>query len=153
MRHTSCPVSPIPAHAFFEQAVLQGEVGHDLLQGAGFATRLLHLVRGRLAGGVAGQPPLAGVEEVLRPAIADRGGDALAPTQLGDAVLAAQALQHDADLLLGRELAARGPPDILEGGFRRRLGRPGCRLHLRSVRLRWTKHPPFVNGPDLSHEC
>jgi hypothetical protein len=29
-----------------------------------------------------------------------------APAQLGDAVLAAQAFQHDADLLLGREVPA-----------------------------------------------
>jgi hypothetical protein len=74
------PGLPHPRACFFEQAVLQGEVGHDLLQGAGFAAQLLHLVRGRLAGGVASQPALAGVEEVLRPAIIDRGGDALAPT-------------------------------------------------------------------------
>ena len=35
MRGISCLVSPIPGHAFFEQTVFEGEVGHDLLQGAG----------------------------------------------------------------------------------------------------------------------
>src|SRR6516162_9140335 len=33
MQDISCLVLPIPAHAFFKQAVLQGEIGHDLLQG------------------------------------------------------------------------------------------------------------------------
>ena len=32
MQDISCLVLPIPAHAFFKQAVLQGEIGHDLLQ-------------------------------------------------------------------------------------------------------------------------
>src|SRR4028118_1544881 len=46
-RGTSCVVAPSPAHAFFEQAVLDREVGHNLLQGAGLAAQLLHLVRCR----------------------------------------------------------------------------------------------------------
>ena len=41
----SCLVLPIPAHAFFKQAVLQGEIGHDLLQGGRLATKVLHLTR------------------------------------------------------------------------------------------------------------
>ena len=32
MRNISCLVSPIPDHAFFEQAVFEGEIGHDLFQ-------------------------------------------------------------------------------------------------------------------------
>src|SRR5215471_21683994 len=36
MQDISCLVFPIPAHAFFKQAVLQGEIGHHLLQGGGF---------------------------------------------------------------------------------------------------------------------
>jgi hypothetical protein len=36
----------------------------------------------------------------------------------------AQALQHDADLLLGRELAARGAPDVLHDALRRRFAGP-----------------------------
>src|SRR5690606_19167535 len=34
------------------------------------------------------------------------------PAELGDAVLATQAFQHDADLLLGREVPPRGAPDV-----------------------------------------
>jgi hypothetical protein len=33
MRDISCFVSPIPDHAFFEQAVFEREVGDDFLQG------------------------------------------------------------------------------------------------------------------------
>jgi hypothetical protein len=40
MQDTSCLVLPIPAHAFFKQAVLQGEIGYHLLQGGGLATKV-----------------------------------------------------------------------------------------------------------------
>ena len=39
---------------FFEQAVLEREVSHDLLERAGFAAELFHFIRGRSPGGVAG---------------------------------------------------------------------------------------------------
>ena len=68
---------------------------------------------------------------------ADVLADPLAPAELSDAVLAAQALQHDADLLLGREPAPGGAPDVLQGGLGRGLRPwPGCLSHLRSLRLR-----------------
>src|SRR3954453_17057424 len=102
MRGISCRLSPIPDHAFFEQAVLEGQVGHDLLQGGGLPTQVLHLVRRGSPRRVAGEPLLARLEEVLRPAIIHRRGDALAAAQLRDALLTPQALEHDADLLLGR---------------------------------------------------
>src|SRR6476659_2027223 len=69
MQDISCLVLPIPTHAFFKQAVLQGEIGHDLLQGGGLATKVLHLARRRGAGRVARQPALAGLQELLRPAV------------------------------------------------------------------------------------
>src|ERR671912_2489523 len=69
MRGISCRLSPIPDHAFFEQAVLEGQVGHDLLQGGGLPTQLLHLVRRGSPRRVAGEPLLARLKEVLRPAI------------------------------------------------------------------------------------
>jgi len=40
--------------------------------------------------------------------------DAFLATQLGDAVLAAQAVQHDPDLVLGRKVPPGRAPDILE---------------------------------------
>ena len=40
---------------------------------------------------VAGEPALAGLQELLRPTVIHALGDAFAPAQLGDDVLAAQA--------------------------------------------------------------
>src|SRR5215218_8841186 len=102
---------------FFERAVLEREVGDSLLQGAGFLAQRLDLVRRGGPGGVAGEPLLPGFQELLRPAVVHGRGDALAPAQLGDAVLAPQALEHDADLLLGREVAPRGAPDVFDDGL------------------------------------
>src|ERR1700758_3998658 len=101
MRSISCLVSPIPDHAFFEQSVFEGEVSDPLLQSLCLAAEILPLVGGRSARRVAGKPSLAGLKELLRPAIVHRRGDALAAAELGDALLAAKPFQHDADLLLG----------------------------------------------------
>src|SRR3954464_9524196 len=69
MRGISCRLSPIPDHAFFEQTVLKGQVGHDLLQGGGLPTQVLHLVRGGGPRRVASETLLAGLQELLRPAV------------------------------------------------------------------------------------
>jgi hypothetical protein len=53
---------------FFKQAVLQGEIGHDFLQGSGLTTKILDLAGRRGAGRVARQTTLAGFEEFLGPA-------------------------------------------------------------------------------------
>jgi hypothetical protein len=63
------PLANEAGHTFFEQAVLEGEVGDDLLQGLRLATKVPHLVRSRSPRRVAGEPPLAGLKELLRPAI------------------------------------------------------------------------------------
>src|SRR6204780_2175348 len=42
MQDTSCLVLPIPAHTFFKQTVLQGQIGHHLLQCGGLTTKILH---------------------------------------------------------------------------------------------------------------
>src|SRR5262249_21583296 len=130
------PRPPHPRSCFFEQAVLQGEVGHNLLQGSSATTEILHLAGGRGTRRVARQPALAGLEELLGPAIVHRGGDALTAAQLGDILLAAQSFQNDADFLFRRILAARLTPDVLQHLFCRRFTRPGFLLHLRSLRLR-----------------
>jgi len=75
--------------------VFEGEIGHNLLQRLRFPTK----VRGHGAHCVAGESPLAGLEELFRPAIVHRRGDALAAAELGDALLPAQPFQDDADLL------------------------------------------------------
>src|SRR6516225_1594004 len=93
----------LPHHrsCFFEQSVFEGEVGDDLLQGLCLPAEILHLVGGRSARRVTGKPSLAGLQELLRPAIVHRRGDALAATEFGNALLAAEPFQHDANLLLG----------------------------------------------------
>ena len=94
-------VSPIPGHAFFEQTQLEGLLGDDLFQFLRFATEVLHVagVGGPL--GVAGQAALAGFEEFLRPAVVEAFGDPFPTAEFGDRDFAAQAVEDDADLLLG----------------------------------------------------
>src|SRR3712207_1763290 len=128
------PRPPQPRSCFFEQPVLQGEVRYDLLQRAGLSAQGPDLIGGRLPSGVPRQALLAGFQKLLGPAVVQVLADALTPAQLGDAVLAAQALQHDADLLFGRELPARGSADIAHDLFGRLFGRPGCLPHRRSSR-------------------
>src|SRR5690606_35794265 len=63
-------------------------------------------------------------------------GDPFLAAQLGNAVLAAQAFQHDPDLVFGREVPTRRTPDILHHPLRGSLGgrffQGGFGLHLRS---------------------
>src|SRR3546814_10044480 len=72
----------------------------------------------------------------LRPVVIQALCNAFLAAQLGDAVLAAQAIQHDADLVFGREVPAGCTPDVLHHPLRRGLGRRLCiggfGLHLRS---------------------
>ena len=57
MQDISCDdVLPIRDHAFFEQAVLEGDLGQCLLELAGFGTQRLDLIGRRLTSGVAGKP-------------------------------------------------------------------------------------------------
>src|SRR5262249_4371572 len=98
---------PQPQSRFFEQPVLQRQLGHHFLQRAGLPAQLLDLVRRRGLRRVAGQALLAPLQKFLRPTVIEVLHDPLAPAQLGDAVLAAQTSQHDADLFLCRKL----PPD------------------------------------------
>src|SRR3974377_1131740 len=104
MQDISCLVLPIPAHAFFKQAVLPGEIGTAFLQGGGLTTKVLYLAGRRSAGRVARQPSLAGLEKLLGPAVVHRGGDAFPAAKLRDVLLAAQSFQNNADLLFGRVL-------------------------------------------------
>src|SRR5690606_26883383 len=96
----------------------------------------MHFAGGRSAGGVSGEAPLAGLHELLRPGVIQALGDPFLAAQLGNAVLAAQAFQHDPDLVFGREVPTRRTPDILHyplsRGLRRRFLQGGFGLHLRS---------------------
>src|ERR1700726_1234634 len=134
MRSISCLVLPIPDHVFFEQTVFERQFSDDLLQCAGLAAQVLYLVRGCCAGRIAGEPLLPGLKEVFRPAVIQILDDPFTTAQLGDALLAAEAFQHNADLLFCRELPACRPPDVFHDLFRRLLHRPGFLSHLRSLK-------------------
>jgi hypothetical protein len=87
-------------HAFFEPAVLQHQFGHHRLQlGDGFP-HIGDLRRRRLTRGVTAQPLLAGLEQLLAPAIVEIRVETFAATQRRDALFASQPLQDDPDLLL-----------------------------------------------------
>ena len=68
MRHISFLVVPIRDYAFFEQAVFQGEVGHDFLQVTHLPAQVCDLAGSGLTLGIAGEPAPAGFKELLRPA-------------------------------------------------------------------------------------
>jgi hypothetical protein len=82
------------------------------------ASKVLDLVAGGSACGIAGEPPLAGFQELLRPAVVEALGNAFATAQLRDRVLAAQAVEDDADLLFGGVTLARRSADVLDDLFR-----------------------------------
>jgi hypothetical protein len=84
---------------FFEQSVLQRQIGDSLLQRAGLTAQVLDFTGRRSSGRVACQPPLAGFQAFLRPGVVEALGDPLFAAQLGDAVLAAKAIQHNPDLV------------------------------------------------------
>ncbi len=104
---------PHPLSCFFKQTVLQRQIGNALLQGAGFTAQILHLVGGGGTGGVTGQPALARLHELFGSGVIQAMGDALLAAQFGDAVLAAQAIEHDPDLVFRREMPTGRTSDIL----------------------------------------
>src|SRR5450759_1163515 len=85
---------PHLGNAFFQQTVFEDQAGHGLLESAGLPAQILDLAGRRGPSRVAGKPPLAGFQKLLRPARVQRRGDAFSPA----ALLAAQAFQHDAYL-------------------------------------------------------
>jgi hypothetical protein len=105
-------VSPIPDHAFFEQPQFERLLGDDFLQVLRLAPKLLDLIGRRSPRRVAGEPALAGLQELLGPRVIHALGDAFAPAKLGDRALAAQAIEHNADLLFGRVVLPGCPPDV-----------------------------------------
>src|SRR5262249_45934062 len=128
----SCAALPSPNRVFLEQPVLQRQLGHHFLQRAGLPPQLLDLVRRRCPRRVTGQALLASLQKFLRPAVIEVLHNPLAPAQLGDAVLAAQAGQHDPDLFFRRKLLPGGTACLLDNLLGRLLHRPGFLSHLRS---------------------
>jgi hypothetical protein len=102
---------------FFEHAVAERDLGHDFLELPILRAQSLHFVAGRFANGVTSQLLLARFEKVLAPAVVEVRGDAFTTTQFRDTLLASKALEHNADLLLGGELATRAATDLANCGF------------------------------------
>src|SRR5262249_17512836 len=90
-------------------------------------------VGGRGRGCIASQSLLPGLEKVFRPAVIEVLDDPLAAAELGDAVLAAQAFQYNADLVFRREVSPRRATDLLHDFSRRFFLRHGFLSHLRSM--------------------
>src|SRR5215468_12460734 len=119
---------PHPRERFFEQAVFDQELSQGLLELARLSFELLDLVRGGLTRRVAGEPFLARLQELLRPTVVQVLIDPFLAAQLSNAVLAAQAFQHDADLLFSGMMPACGSaniPDCLFSALRYALI-PAC---------------------------
>ena len=68
----------------------------------------------RSARRVSRQSTFARFEELLRPAVIHRSSYAFSAAELGDVLLAAQSLQHDADLFFRRIMPAGLTPNVLQ---------------------------------------
>jgi hypothetical protein len=78
-------------------------------------------------------------------------GYALAQAQFGEALLAAQSLQHEADLVLGRVMPPRGPADVTHHGLGEglaRFGRQGFLAHLQSFNVTMSQKSPIIQSPE-----
>src|SRR6266403_3723855 len=125
------PRLPHPRSCFFEKTQLERLLGNNLLQLSRLTTQILDLAARGRPRRIAGKPPLAGLQELLGPTVVKALGNPLAPAQFRNAVLAAQAIQHNADLLLCRVLLPRRPADVFHDPLGRHLGRLGFLSHLR----------------------
>src|SRR3954464_8264329 len=85
------------------------------------------------ARGITRQAALAGLQELLGPSVIEAFGYAFTPTQLGNAGLAPQTIQHDADLLFRRMPFAGCTADVLHDPLRRRFRTQGFLSHLHSL--------------------
>src|SRR3954454_4234305 len=125
---------PSPAMLFFSRRFSRvRSATTSFNERLGLTAQVLDLVGRCGTRRVAREPLFAGVEELLGPAVIHRRRDPLAAAELGDALLAAQALQHDADLLFSRKMPARRTPDVFDDLLCRRFYRLGFLSHLRSL--------------------
>jgi len=126
--------TPISQYAFFEQPVLQQQIGQQFFELPPLRTQVVNFVPARFPRGVARQALLTRLEELLGPAIVEVLVDPLLAAQLGHAVFATQTRDHDPNLVLGREVPPGRMPDVsyrLLCCFRIRLD---LRSHRRSFR-------------------
>jgi hypothetical protein len=84
-----------------EYAILEHRLGHDLLQPVVLTPQVLDFGGGRLPGRVAQEPLLAGFEKLLAPPVVEIRRQALPPAERRNALLPAQPLKDNANLLFG----------------------------------------------------
>src|SRR5277367_2242549 len=95
--------------------------------------KVLDLAIGRRTCRVARQTALAGLQELFGPSVIKALGSTFTAAQLGNAGLAAQAIQNYPDLLFGRMTLAGCPADVLHDPLRRRFRAYGFLSHLHSL--------------------
>ena len=83
-------VAPSPGRVFFKDAVLQGQVGHHLLEGERLGAQIFDLCARCLTRRIPRQALLPSFEKLLRPTVIQALCNALATAQLGNTVLAAK---------------------------------------------------------------
>lgn len=89
---------------------------------------------------IARQAALIGLHELLRPGVVKALGAPLEPAKFADAVLAAQTVEHDADLLLGGIVFARRQRMSLTPRSDCDLGNPDFGRISTPRRLRWARY-------------
>ena len=102
----------LKARGFFKTRHVQHRLGQRPLQGVVLGLQLTDFVGGGVPPGIPYEAVLAGLQEVLGPAVIDGGGDAFAAAEFRHRDLAPQALQDDADLLFGPIRPPGGPPGL-----------------------------------------
>jgi len=124
MQGISFFVSPIPDHAFFEQAQLQRLLSHHLLQIMRLSAKVLHFISGRRPCRIAGKPGLTCFHKLLRPGVIQALGNNFLAAQLGNGVIAASLPNDPND---GLELVIHYRPSGDLKPPRRRLRKPNKR--------------------------
>ena len=106
MRDISFFVVPIRDHAFFEQAVLKGQLSQTLFQLSRFRTQGFNFRAIGLAGNIPREPLLTGFKEVIGPFIVKALGDTFLSADLGYTLFTAKTVQDNPNLLFGTVLLA-----------------------------------------------
>src|ERR1700693_4892548 len=127
------PRLPHPRSCFFKQAQFERLLSHDRLEFLRLTPQVLDLAIGRRPCRVARQTALASLQELLGPCVIKALGNAFTAAKLGDAGLAAQAVQNYPDLLFGRMALTGCPADVLHDPRRRRFRVHGFLSHLHSL--------------------
>jgi hypothetical protein len=102
---------------FFEHSVLERDLGDDFFQLPVLASQIFDFVTGGFSDGVTSQLFLPCFEKVLAPSVVEVRGDAFSSAQIGDALLASQSFENNADLILRGELPSGSTADLSDCGF------------------------------------